>query len=168
MSCKKKLLSVWNWKSFLQLFSKLILKLAISFMNRKSSCGYATHFFYMTFFPNRKFQLICIKIAILILSAILFICSNLFFIILNDLNYQNISLNLIVIGKIFEMWWNMIKKNLIWENPNPCSISELINNVSKNPNVWLYKLIIKLSPKRIRNLRIVGSKMGNYKAQTDG
>jgi hypothetical protein len=44
----KKLLSVvfiWNWKSFLQLFSKLILKLVISFMNRKSSCGYATHFF---------------------------------------------------------------------------------------------------------------------------
>jgi hypothetical protein len=41
----KNLLSVWNWKSFLQLFSKLILKLVISFMNRKSSCGYATHFF---------------------------------------------------------------------------------------------------------------------------
>jgi hypothetical protein len=30
---------------FLQLFSKLILKLVLSFMNRKSSCGYATHFF---------------------------------------------------------------------------------------------------------------------------
>jgi hypothetical protein len=41
----KKLLSVWNWKSFLQLYSKLILKLVMSFMNRKSSCGYATHFF---------------------------------------------------------------------------------------------------------------------------
>jgi hypothetical protein len=37
----KKLLSVWNWKSFLQTYSKLV----ISFMNRKSSCGYATHFF---------------------------------------------------------------------------------------------------------------------------
>jgi hypothetical protein len=45
MSSKKKLLSVWNWNSFLQLFSKLILKRVISFMNRKSSCGYATHFF---------------------------------------------------------------------------------------------------------------------------
>jgi hypothetical protein len=31
-----------NWKSFL--LSKLILKLVLSFMNRKSSCGYATHF----------------------------------------------------------------------------------------------------------------------------
>jgi hypothetical protein len=51
-SCKKilifsvkNLLSVWNWKSFLQLSSKLILKLFISFMNRKSNCGYATYFF---------------------------------------------------------------------------------------------------------------------------
>jgi hypothetical protein len=41
----QKFISVWNWKSFLQLFSKLILKLVISFMNRKSSCGYPTHFF---------------------------------------------------------------------------------------------------------------------------
>jgi hypothetical protein len=36
---------IWNWKSFFQLFSKFILKLVISFMNRKSSCRYATHFF---------------------------------------------------------------------------------------------------------------------------
>jgi hypothetical protein len=47
--CKKNLIfsvkkySVWNWKSFLQLFSKFILKHVISFMNRKSFCGYATH-----------------------------------------------------------------------------------------------------------------------------
>jgi hypothetical protein len=31
--------------SFFKL-KKLILKLVISFMNRKSSCGYATHFFF--------------------------------------------------------------------------------------------------------------------------
>jgi hypothetical protein len=41
----KNLLSVWNWKFFLQSFSKLILKLVIRFMNRKSSYGYATHFY---------------------------------------------------------------------------------------------------------------------------
>jgi hypothetical protein len=35
----------WNWMSFLQLFSKIFLKHVISFMNRKSSCGCATHFF---------------------------------------------------------------------------------------------------------------------------
>jgi hypothetical protein len=50
-SCKKnlifsvkKLLSVvfiWNWKSFLQLFSKLILKIVISFM----CCGYVNVFY---------------------------------------------------------------------------------------------------------------------------
>jgi hypothetical protein len=39
------------WKSFLQLCNKLILKLVLSFMNRKSSCGYATHFF-RHFFRN--------------------------------------------------------------------------------------------------------------------
>jgi hypothetical protein len=33
---------IWNWKYFLQLFSKLLLKHVVSFMNRKSSCGYAT------------------------------------------------------------------------------------------------------------------------------
>jgi hypothetical protein len=55
-SCNKNLFSVkklllvvfiWNWKSFLQLFSKLILKHVIRFMNKKSSCGYATHFFFI-------------------------------------------------------------------------------------------------------------------------
>jgi hypothetical protein len=39
---------IWNWKSFLQLFSKLNLKnvVVVSFMNRKYSCGFATHFFF--------------------------------------------------------------------------------------------------------------------------
>jgi hypothetical protein len=35
---------------FVQLFSKLILKLVIRLMNRKSSCGYATHFFVIVIF----------------------------------------------------------------------------------------------------------------------
>jgi hypothetical protein len=30
---------IWNWKYFLQFFSKIILKHIISFMNRKYSCG---------------------------------------------------------------------------------------------------------------------------------
>jgi hypothetical protein len=30
---------------FFTLIQQIILKLVISFMNRKSSCGYATHFF---------------------------------------------------------------------------------------------------------------------------
>jgi hypothetical protein len=35
-------------------------------------------------------------------------------------------------------WWNMIfKKTLICEGPNPSSISELIVNESKNPNLSL-------------------------------
>jgi hypothetical protein len=48
-SLKKKLLGVfiWNWKSFLQLFSKPNLKHVISFMNRKSSCGYVTHLLWL-------------------------------------------------------------------------------------------------------------------------
>jgi hypothetical protein len=43
---KNSVVFIWNWKSFLQLFSKLILSFVISFMNRKSSCEYATHFFF--------------------------------------------------------------------------------------------------------------------------
>jgi hypothetical protein len=38
-------LFISKWKSFLKLFSKLNLKHNISLLNRKSSCGYATHFF---------------------------------------------------------------------------------------------------------------------------
>jgi hypothetical protein len=36
---------LWNWKSFLQLFSKLNRKHVISFMNLKSFCGDTTYFY---------------------------------------------------------------------------------------------------------------------------
>jgi hypothetical protein len=39
----------WNWKSFLHLFSKFNRKHVKSFIIRKYSCGYATHFLYFIF-----------------------------------------------------------------------------------------------------------------------
>jgi hypothetical protein len=38
-------------------YSKLILKLVISFMNRKSSCGYATHFFVIKMIQFFEFEM---------------------------------------------------------------------------------------------------------------
>jgi hypothetical protein len=47
------------------------------------------------------------------------------------------TLNIIAIKKI-----RIIKKILIWEGPSPSSISELINNKSKNPNVTLILILV--------------------------
>jgi hypothetical protein len=47
--------NIWNWRSFLQFFSNFIPKHVLSFMNRKSSCGYTTHFFRIkSFFFGKK------------------------------------------------------------------------------------------------------------------
>jgi ABC-type multidrug transport system permease subunit len=68
-----------------------------------------------TFFPNSKFQLICIKIiwamensclaAILILSAILFFCSNFFIFLFFYLWFE-------LRKCAYKKWWNTIKKSL--------------------------------------------------------
>jgi hypothetical protein len=49
-----------------------------------------------------------------------------------------------------------MKKILFWECPHPSSISELVVNKSKNPNV---SLILIYTSIRIQNLKVVGFKM---------
>jgi hypothetical protein len=104
----------------------------------------STLFFSKTFFPNPKFQLICINIDSELWEihdwrpswfcppfCLFWLLFN-FFIFFNDMNYKIIgsTLNLKGIEKIRKMWWNMIKKIFIWEKPDPSSISEseLIDN----------------------------------------
>jgi hypothetical protein len=50
---------IWNWKSFFQLFSKLILKYVIHFMNRKSLHFFISIFEKKLIFLLRTLVLIC-------------------------------------------------------------------------------------------------------------
>jgi hypothetical protein len=117
-------------------------------------------FFHKKFFPNPKLQFICIKVdwgmeyscfaATLILFAILFFFWSLLWFALQKYIIGS-TLNLRRIGKILKKWWNMIKNFLIWEGPNPSSISVFIDNEQKIQK-WHWFLFSILKESKICSL----------------
>jgi hypothetical protein len=77
-----------------------------------------------------------IKVFFLFSPPFCFVCSNFFLMISNSKIYHYIQSKLNI-----KMWWNEImwwynkKKPLIREGPNSSSIAEIIEILSKNPNV---------------------------------